>query len=182
MKAISKMYRISSFNADDVRIYPEIAIKPPFFRFPNKSKLTSDVTQGLYFIGYEKNRRDVLLEYKASFERLGLPCSFLIFKRKMKGISYFENIQNVSRCSCVVDITTEQTGISLRPLEALFFDKKLITNNKSIKEYSFYHPNNIFILEEDDLRKLPEFVTTPVTAVSEKVKEEFDINSWILNY
>lgn len=100
----------------------------------------------------------------------------------MKGISYFENIQNVSRCSCVVDITTEQTGISLRPLEALFFDKKLITNNKSIKEYSFYHPNNIFILEEDDLRKLPEFVTTPVTAVSEKVKDEFDINSWILNY
>ena len=98
MKAISKMYRISSFNADDARIYPEIAIKPPFFRFPNKSKLTSDVTQGLYFIGYEKNRRDVLLEYKASFERLGLPCSFLIFKRKMKGISYFENIQNVSRC------------------------------------------------------------------------------------
>ena len=182
MKAINKMYRISSFNADDARIYPEIAIKPPFFRFPNKSKLTSDVTQGLYFIGYEKNRRDVLLEYKASFERLGLPCSFLIFKRKMKGISYFENIQNVSRCSCVVDITTEQTGISLRPLEALFFDKKLITNNKSIKEYSFYHPNNIFILEEDDLRKLPEFVTTPVTAVSEKVKEEFDINSWILNY
>ena len=182
MKAISKMYRISSFNADDARIYPEIAVKPPFFRFPNKSKLTSDVTQGLYFIGYEKNRRDVLLEYKALFERLGLPCSFLIFKRKMKGISYFENIQNVSRCSCVVDITTEQTGISLRPLEALFFDKKLITNNKSIKEYSFYHPNNIFILEEDDLRKLPEFVTTPVTAVSEKVKEEFDINSWILNY
>lgn len=54
MKAISKMYRISSFNADDARIYPEIAIKPPFFRFPNKSKLTSDVTQGLYFIGYER--------------------------------------------------------------------------------------------------------------------------------
>ena len=72
MKAISKMYRISSFNADDARIYPEIAIKPPFFRFPNKSKLTSDVTQGLYFIGYEKNRRDVLLEYKASFGKAGL--------------------------------------------------------------------------------------------------------------
>ena len=35
MKAISKMYRISSFNADDARIYPEIAVKP-FFRFPTK--------------------------------------------------------------------------------------------------------------------------------------------------
>lgn len=182
MKAISKMYRISSFNADDARIYPEIAVKKPFFRFPDKSELFSDVSLGLYFIGYEKNRRNVLLKYKETFERLGLPCSFLIFKRKTKGISYAENIQNVIRCSCIVDITTEQAGVSLRPLEALFFDKKLITNNKSIKEYSFYHPDNIFILEEDELCKLPEFVNTPVTVISDKVKEQFDINSWILNY
>lgn len=125
---------------------------------------------------------NVLLKYKASFEKLGLQCSFLIFKRKAKGISYLENIRNVSRCSCVVDITAGQAGISLRPLEALFFDKKLITNNKSIKEYSFYHPSNIFVLEEDNLNDLPAFVNAPVSVISKNIKEEFDINTWILNY
>lgn len=182
MKAISKMYRISSFNADDANIYPEITVKPPFFRFPNESESASDIKQGLYFIGYEKNRLNVLLKYKASFEKLGLQCSFLIFKRKAKGISYLENIRNVSRCSCVVDITAGQAGISLRPLEALFFDKKLITNNKSIKEYSFYHPSNIFVLEEDNLNDLPAFVNAPVSVISKNIKEAFDINTWILNY
>lgn len=182
MKAISKMYRISSFNADDANIYPEITVKPPFFRFPKESESASDIKQGLYFIGYEKNRLNVLLKYKASFEKLGLQCSFLIFKRKAKGISYLENIRNVSRCSCVVDITAGQAGISLRPLEALFFDKKLITNNKSIKEYSFYHPSNIFVLEEDNLNDLPAFVNAPVSVISKNIKEEFDINTWILNY
>lgn len=182
MKTISKMYRISSFNVDDANIYSEIMAKTAFFRFPDERKFVSDTKLGLYFIGYEKERLEVLLKYKSAFESMGLLCSFLIFKRKTKGISYLENIQNVSQCSCVVDITTEQTGISLRPLEALFFNKKLITNNKSIKDYPFYHPSNIFVLEEDDLDNLPAFVNAPLIVMDEKIKEFFDINSWILNY
>lgn len=182
LSAISQMYCISSFNANDKAFYPNIMVKSTFYRFPAVSTVVNVKGEGLYFIGYEKGRTALLQRYKSAFEALGLPCSFLIYGRRDKGISYDENIERVARCQCIVDITIDQAGLSLRPLEALFFNKKLITNNKSIKQYPFYHPDNVFILEEDKMESLPSFVNKPLYTVSEEVKRSFDINNWALNY
>ena len=43
-----------------------------------------------------------------------------------------------------------QGGLTIRTLEALFYNKKLITNNESITEYDFYNADNIFIYKEQD--------------------------------
>lgn len=182
LSSISQMYHIGSFNANDKVFYPNIAVKSAFYRFPIATTLMDIKGQGLYFIGYEKGRTALLQKYKSIFEAFGLPCTFLIYKRRDKGISYEENIERVARCQCIVDITIDQAGLSLRPLEALFFNKKLITNNKGIKQYSFYHPDNIFILEEDNIELLPSFINKPLYAVSEEIKRSFDINDWALNY
>ncbi len=39
----------------------------------------------------------------------------------------------------------------------MYFQKKLVTDNQAIAHYQFYHPENIFLLQERDLDELPEF-------------------------
>lgn len=179
---IMRMYHVGSFNIEDKNYHPDISVKSVFFRFPESGVDVPSKGQGLYFVGYEKGRVDLLRKYQAEFETLGLSCSFLIYKRKEKGISYRENLKKEMQCQCLVDITVDQTGLSLRPLTALFLGKKLITNNKSIKQYLFYHPDNVFILGEDEMGDLLSFIHAPLHLVSDEIKCSFDINYWALNY
>ena len=51
-----------------------------------------------------------------------------------KKLSYQENIEKAKRCSVMLEINKpEQQGLTLRALEALILNKKLITTNASIK-------------------------------------------------
>lgn len=45
----------------------------------------------------------------------------------------------------------------MRTMEAIFSGKKLISNNARLKEYTFYHPNNIFIVDKDNIDLIPHF-------------------------
>lgn len=67
-------------------------------------------------------------------------------------------------------------------MEALFYNKKLITNNTDIRRYDFYNPKNIFIFGEDSLEGIKEFVESPITEVPEQIRQRYDINTWIEHY
>jgi len=54
-----------------------------------------------------------------------------------------------------------QHSPTIRAIIALLSKKKLITNNKNIKEKDYYNPENIFILGIDSESKLKEFVGSP---------------------
>ena len=69
-----------------------------------------------------------------------------------------------------------------RPLEALFFNKKLITNNPNIQSYDFYNPKNIFIFGKDPTGKIKDFMQNPIEPVADSVKKKYDINEWIKHY
>ena len=56
-----------------------------------------------------------------------------------------------------------QSGVTLRSIEAILFNKKLITTNKSIKKYDFYNPNQIFILENENYSDIIKFLHTKFT-------------------
>lgn len=74
-------------------------------------------------------------------------------------ISYQQNIEKLKRSSVVLEINKPgQSGLTLRALEAMAFNKKLITNNASIKDYDFYHPDKIFIWGEDDRTSMARFL------------------------
>jgi len=65
-------------------------------------------------------------------------------------INYSDNIKKVIGSDVILEIThIGQTGATLRALEAVVLNKKLITNNKSIVNYDFYSPEQIFILDNN---------------------------------
>lgn len=61
--------------------------------------------------------------------------------------------------------------VTSRPYEALKFGKKLITNNRRIKEEKIYHPDNIFIWGEDPDDKLVDFLNGPLHPMPADVEE-----------
>ena len=78
-----------------------------------------------------------------------------------------------------------QEGLTLRVLEALFYSKKLITNNKNIKKYDFYNPNNIFIWGVDDEKNLLNFINSDYITIEENILNRYSYDSWInrfINY
>ena len=54
-------------------------------------------------------------------------------------LPYREVLKNVCASSCILDITKKgQAALTLRPYEAVVYNKKLLTNNKNIVQFKYY--------------------------------------------
>lgn len=80
-------------------------------------------------------------------------------------MSYEKVLRIIAMSKALLEIVKEgQSGLTIRTMEALFYNKKLITNNVSIVNESFYNKNNVFILGKDKLENLSSFLSIkPVT-------------------
>lgn len=92
-----------------------------------------------------------------------------------------DNLLSARQSKILLDfVISEHNGLSLRTFEALGHNKKLITTNKEIKKYDFYHPNNIFILD-NNFDEIPNFLEKPYQPVAQEIKEKYSFRNWI-NY
>lgn len=121
------------------------------FKLNKKQKLD------LLFIGRDKDRFEFLeqLYFQCKDNKLNTHIKVLKSKRNSEistnqFISYDNYLDLVNETSTILEIVSEkQSGITLRTLEALFYNKKLITNNKNIILYEFYNyfKKNILIID-----------------------------------
>ena len=73
----------------------------------------------------------------------------------------------------------KQTGLSFRVFEAMALKKKIITDNKAIKEYSFFNPANILVIENNKINLDPNFFNLPYQEIDNNIYEEYRIDSWV---
>jgi len=73
-----------------------------------------------------------------------------------------------------------QKGLTFRVFESLGLEKKLITTNGDIKNYDFYNPNNILIIDEKKTNIPFDFFTKKYNPVSEDILKKYTIETWIL--
>ena len=100
-----------------------------------------------------------------------------------KGINYEQILKYIAESKCIIDIVQEgQGGLTWRPLEAMFYRKKMITNFKDIKEYDFYKKDNIFIIGEDDPSNIKNFVNTGYVDIPQNIIKKYTIDGWIENF
>ncbi|MDK2934960.1 MAG: hypothetical protein PWP27_2770 [Clostridiales bacterium] len=141
------------------------------YYFNNVSLKTIQDKFDVFFVGGDKGRIKDLVDIKQKFDNLGISSYFHItptgrkhevYKEIYKErISYTKVLDYISESKAILDyISEKQSGLTLRPLEALFFRKKLITNDKTIVNRDFYRKENIFILGKDDIENLPQFLNT----------------------
>ncbi|MHB8073126.1 hypothetical protein [Desulfosporosinus fructosivorans] len=144
----------------------------------------------IFFVGKDKNRVEYLLTLKNRFEELGLSTYFRIvpthkYDLKIshvysKGIPYKTVLEEISKSRAVLDCSVSKTsGPSIRPLEAIYHKRKLITDDLKITNCDYYNSGNIFIIGKDDFKELPNFINSSYIDIDPKTVEKYSLKAWI---
>lgn len=151
-----------------------------------------DIKYDVFFIGREKGRLDYLNELETVMNSMGITTYFHIVngnklleqKHEYKPlISYDKVLRLIGESRVILDIVqVGQSGQTLRSMEALFFSKKMITNNKSIIDCDFYCKENIFVLDVDDITRLKEFINTPFKLIEKNIIDKYEFSEWIKRF
>ena len=183
-KALSQLkknhFHFFTFDFHDSEFY-QIQLVKNVNRKPEIKKFS--IKQDFYFVGKNKGRKDLLQSIQAKLSAMNFSTKFFIIENKESQISPYDNILYSAESKCILDLVSEnQTGLSLRPFDALFLKKKLVTNNEYIKHFDFYNPANIYIIHDNKLDHLKDFMQVPYQEIPENIVNQYEINQWIKNY
>ena len=111
-------------------------------------------------------------KYYKLFDEIGLKTFFYYVTKSTsideeirhdKGLSNQEFIGVIGEGKAILEIVEPgREWLTQRPFLALSNNIKLVTNNKKIKDMDFYSPDNIFILEDDNISNLCDFLKNPI--------------------
>jgi len=183
----SNCSNIYSFDKLDCENYNLKFIPQFYWDYKNlKSKKEIDIL----FVGQVKNRISMIENLYKEFLKQGLNVFFYVTKSNSndnsahielqeKSIKYGEVVQLISKSKCILDLTKDgQTGLSLRPVEALFFQIKLITNNSHITDYDFFNENNICIINNKK-QDFKSFLNLKSKKIPQTIIDKYHINNWL---
>lgn len=94
----------------------------------------------------------------------------------------YNEVQNIYHQSKIIlDIHNKnQSGLTIRTIETLGLQKKIATTNIDIKQYDFFHPQNIHILNRRHLDIPVSFLKSPFRALSRKIINRYSLESFYL--
>lgn len=158
------------------------------FYFKDLINIEKHITPIYLFVGKEKGRMNLINKCRCLLEKNNIAAEFIIIKdgvRNRKHLLPYKVIsKRIAKNKGIIDILPKlQTGLSLRPLEALFNQKKLITNFKDIKNFDFYCPENIYIIENDNNSyNIKEFDKLPYNKSVNRFINKYDFDNWIKRF
>lgn len=197
---------VYSFDGGDVEKYKGTIFHPLFYNktFDISTIRGSEEIEKKYditFIGTAHSDRANLIkrifesgDYK-KYLYLYCPSKILFLCKKVFTNSYnevtynelfFSPIQKVEirdifiRSKSVVDIEhPKQSGLTMRTFELLGLKRKIITTNKNIMNYDFYHKNNVYVLERNNAIISKDFLDSPYVDIKKEILEKYSLSSWL---
>ena len=152
----------------------------------------------LYITSYDKKRIKQLDILSQKFEELRLKFDLYVIGKKSwknqlmkpflknkivftrKRINHENLPEFYKRTKVILDLMREnQYGLSFRVFEAMALEKKIITDNEKIKNYDFYNPNNILVLNKDFSNITKEFFETPYQSLPEEIYKKYTLEKWV---
>lgn len=165
------------------------------FYFVPSDTVSTITNKTIFFVGADKNRMKTICGLSTELTKIGYVSDFHVLPdsgRRYKPdeqvfllkdrMDYFQVIDHVKNCSVVLDLVKEgQVGLTVRTLEAAFYGKKVITNNKAAKYYDLYKFGNIYILGDAENYKLENFLMAPFKEYPKEVLSEYTAQRWLDN-
>ena len=175
-------FSIATFDSDDSQRY-NLIFANQFYRKIKESNCDgqTDMKYDFFFCGKDKGRKELLQEMQTLLSSFGT-CKFII-PGNTGVIPYPSYIEEMKKSRVLCDVTQKnQSGLTLRVLEAIFFSKKLITNNLFIEKYDFYNPSNILIYTDHTTRDdIHTFLMKPYEPVDDKVLARYEVTNVLKN-
>lgn len=152
---------------------------------PKFYQINENPENDLFYMGRDKGRFEIISFITHVLKEKGFKCQIQILSNKdyydseieyfRKYKSFDEYIHNLLNSKILLDITINH-NITFRTIESFVFEKKLISNNKKLKEMDFYNKNNIYIFDEDkfDEKEFDEFLQSPFISLSDEIKKRYD--------
>ena len=99
---------------------------------------------------------------------------------KFRQIPLCVNAEILKKSKIVIDMPyASQNGLSIRTLESLAAKTKLVTTNANVKQYDFYNPQNVCIIDRNNPVIDEEFVNTEWQEIQEEIVEKYSLENWI---
>ncbi len=180
-----------TFDPQDAETYGFRLIPQPYRSL--EVPVATEIENDLYFIGADKGRLAQLQKIKTMAEAARLKCRFHITpSKKIKytpqqsamlsthSLSYTDNIEIGKKSRCLLEIIQKnQTGATMRAIESIFLNCKLITNNPYAKAMPGYSPDRVLMLEDATPEALKAFLNGPHTPPPASALAQHEINHWI---
>ena len=171
--------KVFSFDEEDCRKHGLERIYSTF-SFPSFVRKDEQFHRGAFFVGAAEGRLELMEKCFSKISSIVRNCQFNVVgvpKKQQRipevityniGMPYKEALQYSYNSDLVVELVRDgQAGISLRTCEAIFFNKKLLTNNSCIKKMPFYDSRFMSIFHNGDDIDL-DFVQNSVEVQYEK--------------
>lgn len=206
--------KVYSFDRLDCNRYSFLSFLPLFYLsdYSNIDPIDSNASLSLkkiMFVGTVHSDRYLFIErlkrglasYDISFETYYFFQSKLLYFRKKimdKSFRYTkindfkytpltkkDVLKQMKECIAVLDIQhPSQNGLTMRCIETLGAQRKLITTNQDIKEYDFYNASNVLILDrkaslKENILKISDFVYKPFVPITSTLYEQYSLKSWL---
>ncbi|MDO4808536.1 MAG: hypothetical protein Q4A04_01015 [Eubacteriales bacterium] len=169
--ADAKKYRINL----NTQFYPLIACSD-----------ISEATTDLFFVGLNKGRKPLLDCIEKVCQYSNIRCSFVVVGEKksdgsiQQPINYSQVLDHIKHTKAILEICQEgQTGLTVRAMEAIYFNRKLITNNDTIYSKKYFNENNTLIIDESNYDKIADFLQQPFYGFPDEARKYYSIESWL---
>lgn len=184
------------FDGNDIRKYPQYKLLPlPIFHYTKNIRHNPDEEEfDLFYVGVgleERIKWAHNIENFCAKNELRFKAILTIpeYREESKtdsislqynGISLAENEEYTKKARAVVDFKmSTHNGVAFRFFECLNQEQKFVSNNFNLKNYDFYHPDNIFITDFEDFTGLDEFMKRPYHKIDRRIVDKYGIINWL---
>lgn len=186
-----KYCELWSFDYMDCQKY-NMKFNDTYYVFDEPAVPGNKTKWDVMFVGRDKGRLARLNEIKDQLDRNGLrtlfhivptkPYSFYI-KKLASRISYEEILEIVKESGCILDINQKnQSGLSQRCMESLYFNKKILTDNVNVDKYKFFDEKMVLPLQEFSLYHIKDIITDSRNKYSEEQREYYSFENWLSRF
>ena len=188
--SLEKKYfdKISSFYRKDCEKYGLKYL--PNFYFQKFEKIT-ETKVDVYTIMADSNKKELLekIAKKMKQQEIITNLNLVDYDSKEKSayinilterISVEEMLKNFRESKCILEINKDNSkGYTMRTFDAIGLKKKLITTNKSVVNEDFYRPNNILVIDEENIVIPKEFIDSPYEELPKEIYEKYSLENWV---
>lgn len=97
-----------------------------------------------------------------------------------KALNTQQTVALVARSRILIDVHhPKQTGLTMRMLESVGAQKKIITTNPDVKNYDFYQQDNILVVDRNN-PEIPEgFLRQPYKPLDNNIYARYSLRMWV---
>ncbi len=182
---------------DEVYSYDKLDIKKYNLKFLTNYIFAESHHKDYEYLFFNISSHDLRFEkinrISAYIKSKNWSSKVIVFHPTLKGVTFSEFLTIDSKHRTVSEVSSmiqkskiifevqreDQVGLSFRIFEALGHCKKIITTNSDIVNYDFYNPQNILVVDINNLNIPDEFVNSPYAIIDDSILKKYRIDNWV---